>query len=61
MSDILRPRECLCEWVGTDECAECWRDKHPIKAEYGRFWNQAEGKYVMAKLDNTDNLLEKVV
>jgi len=52
MEDRLMPRECVCEWIGTDECIECYRDKHPIKAEYGWFWDESQGKYTYAKLEN---------
>lgn len=51
MTENLTLRECdNCRWIGTDECIECYREKHPLQGQYEWFWNQLTGKYEMAKL-----------
>jgi len=53
VTENLTLRECdNCRWIGTDECVECYRDKHPLQGQYEWFWNQLTGKYEMAKLED---------
>lgn len=55
MTENLSLRECVnCgnRWVGESECAECYREKHPVKEQYGWFWNETLGKYEMVKLED---------
>ena len=53
MAENLSLRECPdCPWIGTDECVECYREKYPVKEQYGWFWNKTLGKYEIVKLED---------